>query len=253
MVNFSQLCRSLGYSHSGSSQSNLAKRVRRAAIDISHFTGRSTYKTYPSSNKKAPSGYFIKKETNSSRVSGATLRRALIYIGRAYKCQICSVAASWNNLPITLHVDHIDGDFTNNLLENLRFLCPNCHSQTATYCRGLQGTKVSEIALFKLLSRTRQNPFDAHDYCLNPKKPQTEKQSLNQERKKVKQALIAKERLAKIRLSDINVSKFGWVTKVARLLEMRPQKVNLWIKRHAPELYDTKCFKRQVEVMTTHV
>ncbi|GAB7048084.1 HNH endonuclease signature motif containing protein [Catenuloplanes indicus] len=39
----------------------------------------------------------------------------------------------WQGRPLKLHVDHIDGDFLNNTAENLRFLCPNCHSQTATY------------------------------------------------------------------------------------------------------------------------
>lgn len=49
-----------------------------------------------------------------------------------YRCSNCSLS-SWNNKPITLDLDHIDGDSSNNTFENLRFLCPNCHSQTDTY------------------------------------------------------------------------------------------------------------------------
>ena len=49
------------------------------------------------------------------------------------KCDICGIN-NWNNIPIILHLDHIDGDCHNHKLENLRLLCPNCHSQTETWC-----------------------------------------------------------------------------------------------------------------------
>jgi hypothetical protein len=48
------------------------------------------------------------------------------------KCSKCGIS-SWGNKPLTCHIDHIDGDRTNNELPNLRYLCPNCHSQTDTY------------------------------------------------------------------------------------------------------------------------
>jgi hypothetical protein len=51
-----------------------------------------------------------------------------------YKCELCG----WNEMnpytkTIPLEIDHIDGHYQNNLLENLRVLCPNCHSLTPTY------------------------------------------------------------------------------------------------------------------------
>lgn len=49
-------------------------------------------------------------------------------------CVKCGIGPEWEGDPLTLHLDHIDGDNTNNLLENLRILCPNCHSQTSTWC-----------------------------------------------------------------------------------------------------------------------
>lgn len=50
-----------------------------------------------------------------------------------YSCAECGVSNSWNNKPLSLQLDHIDGDATNNEKENLRWLCPNCHTQTDTY------------------------------------------------------------------------------------------------------------------------
>lgn len=51
------------------------------------------------------------------------------------KCSYCGIT-EWNGKPAPLELDHIDGNPDNNLLENLRILCPNCHAQTPTYCIG---------------------------------------------------------------------------------------------------------------------
>jgi|APGre2960657404_1045060.scaffolds.fasta_scaffold240080_1 5-methylcytosine-specific restriction endonuclease McrA len=58
----------------------------------------------------------------------ATLRNVLSCV-RGYKCEICGIS-DHNSLPITLQVDHVNGLANNNKLDNLRLLCPNCHSQT---------------------------------------------------------------------------------------------------------------------------
>ena len=51
---------------------------------------------------------------------------------RGYKCEICDIS-EWNNQKIQLECDHIDGIHYNNSPDNLRLICPNCHSQTTTY------------------------------------------------------------------------------------------------------------------------
>lgn len=49
-----------------------------------------------------------------------------------YKCTCCGIS-DWNGNPLILEIDHIDGKSDNNSPDNLRFICPNCHSQTNTY------------------------------------------------------------------------------------------------------------------------
>jgi 5-methylcytosine-specific restriction endonuclease McrA len=68
-----------------------------------------------------------------SRTNTALLRRAMFEYGFPYQCGICGCSCEWNSNNLLLQIDHIDGDFLNNSPENLRFLCPNCHSQTDTY------------------------------------------------------------------------------------------------------------------------
>lgn len=78
----------------------------------------------------------------NSKVSQATLRRAAKEILQ-YSCAECSNVGFYNNKSLTLQLDHINGNNTDNRIENLRWLCPNCHTQTETYgSRKLKLTKV---------------------------------------------------------------------------------------------------------------
>ena len=73
----------------------------------------------------------------------STQKRYLIEECGGYRCAECGTS-EWNNKPISLHIDHIDGNSDNNFPSNLRFMCPNCHSQTETYCgRNKKNTKRS--------------------------------------------------------------------------------------------------------------
>ena len=65
--------------------------------------------------------------------SGSSLKNRLFKEGiKKNKCEICNLD-KWNNKPLTCQLDHIDGNSKNHKLENLRIICPNCHSQTETY------------------------------------------------------------------------------------------------------------------------
>lgn len=62
---------------------------------------------------------------------GGVLKAELIKL-REHKCESCGLT-TWQNQPIPLEAHHIDGDKTNNTLENLQLLCPNCHTLTINY------------------------------------------------------------------------------------------------------------------------
>jgi Zn finger protein HypA/HybF involved in hydrogenase expression len=64
----------------------------------------------------------------TARKSRTILVRALLEIERSYVCVDCGRKDQWYGKKLFLEVDHIDGDWKNNIPENLRFLCPNCHS-----------------------------------------------------------------------------------------------------------------------------
>lgn len=76
------------------------------------------------------------KVTNIENGNSAPIQQLKKYLLEKHhkKCQHCGIGEYWNNLPLTLQLDHIDGDSDNNRLDNLRILCPNCHTQTQTWC-----------------------------------------------------------------------------------------------------------------------
>ena len=126
---YSDCLRALGLgTNGGSSTDTLKRRIAELDCDISHFGKKE--KTQSPQAKYSLDEILIE---NSTYANISRLKERLIKEGRLeYKCQNCGIK-EWQSKPLSLHLDHINGKNNDHRIENLRFLCPNCHSQTDTY------------------------------------------------------------------------------------------------------------------------
>ena len=125
---YSDCLRSLGLTTRGGSSTDILKRrIKELNCSTSHF-GKLT--------NVSPNIRYTLDEIlveNSTYTSISSLKRRLLKEERIeYKCAICGIS-EWLNKPLSLQLDHINGINNDHRIENLRFLCPNCHSQTDTY------------------------------------------------------------------------------------------------------------------------
>lgn len=129
------LMRRLGFKKfSGGSHLHLSRRLKDLGIDASHFTGRAHRRGKSDPKRKGPKDIFRLRQ-EGPRARHSLLKRALVESGVEHKCSSCGLSPEWEGNPLTLQVDHVDGNFLDDRKKNLRFLCPNCHSQTETFSK----------------------------------------------------------------------------------------------------------------------
>ena len=114
------LLKSLELKPCGGNYANIKRKLQQLEIDTSHWTGKAWNRDQQ-----------LKDWSEYTR--GVRIKPHLIRV-RGNKCESCGLE-EWLDCPITLEVHHIDGDKTNNTLENLQLLCPNCHSVTDNWRR----------------------------------------------------------------------------------------------------------------------
>lgn len=115
--------------------------ITERSLSIAHFTGKCWNKGRRDLHQPA-SEILVRGKKQQACI----LRRALLEIGREYRCEglneyqrPCPIVDQWNGAKLNLQIDHFTGDSSDNRPSNLRFLCPNCHSQTATFGNNREG------------------------------------------------------------------------------------------------------------------
>jgi hypothetical protein len=123
----------LRLSPTGCNYKGMPANFARLGLDVSHFTGQGHL-------RGKHHGWTPKRPLSEILVVGSTyfgsnhLKRRLIKEGLLVNlCSECGLLPEWQGKPLIMILDHRNGDNTDNRLENLRLLCPNCNSQQPTF------------------------------------------------------------------------------------------------------------------------
>ncbi|OUD01547.1 HNH endonuclease signature motif containing protein [Streptomyces swartbergensis] len=137
-VSIAEVLRRLGLPSSGSQRAHLRRWITEDQLTTEHFLGQAHQrgKSRPAMARR-PEDILVKHD-GERRTRTVVLRRALREVGVPEQCAECGIGPEWLGKPMTLEVDHVNGDWSDDRLENLRLLCPNCHAVTSTWCRGGQ-------------------------------------------------------------------------------------------------------------------
>ena len=123
----------------------LAIQKKYPDLDFSHFTGQSWNKGKTKAEDSRIAGQekytldevFVENSPVSQKVLRGYVERHQII---PYRCSCCGGDGHWQGGEISLEIHHINGTNTDNRIENLQYLCPNCHALTDNY-RGLNKKK----------------------------------------------------------------------------------------------------------------
>ncbi|HZA76436.1 MAG TPA: hypothetical protein VE623_08605 [Acidimicrobiales bacterium] len=134
-TSYSGVMRALGYEPSGGMHRWITAYVRQLGVDTSHFRGHASNegRRFADGERRRMTLEEILVR-DSTYTDNAALRRRLIKAGlKDGRCERRALD-SWMGESLPLALDHINGDHTDNRLQNLRILCPNCHALTDTWC-----------------------------------------------------------------------------------------------------------------------
>lgn len=151
---YNMLCNRLGLRQlvSGPERDYLIAALDYHGIDRSGLSHRKNNRekdrTYIGKNMTAQQvidAFFLEKDQHS--YSWPTVTRLVNeHKLLPMQCMECGISPKWNGLSLTLEIDHVNGDNKDHRLENLRRVCPNCHSQTVTYKgRNIKSLSITEI------------------------------------------------------------------------------------------------------------
>lgn len=116
----------LGYSPNSGVTETIRSYCESQGISLEHFTHTNLNRT-----QRTEENIFIENSTASQKVLRDWYRKGHY---SEYKCAICGQEPFWNNKELSLTLDHINGINTDDRLQNLRWICPNCDRQLDTFC-----------------------------------------------------------------------------------------------------------------------
>jgi predicted RNA-binding Zn-ribbon protein involved in translation (DUF1610 family) len=134
---FADVCRKINLPIRGKNYTTLKAWIKKLELDTSHFKDKASFANERSFKKSnlTDDEFFVISYRKSSQIKNRLTAH------KKYECEECGVGNNWNGKNIVLQLDHINGNHIDNTLTNLRFLCPNCHSQTSTYAGKLSKKK----------------------------------------------------------------------------------------------------------------
>lgn len=123
-----QVLNAFGLDNIGRNHFTARERIRELQLDTSHFNGRIRPRR-PAFIRSLDEIMVEDSVTQTSNLKKKLIKSGLLNVA----CEKCGITDKWNGDPLVLILDHKNGKRRDHRLENLRFLCPNCHSQTPTF------------------------------------------------------------------------------------------------------------------------
>jgi hypothetical protein len=127
---FCELCRKLGLAPKGGNLRTIKTKLNEFNVDYSHFTGQVWNKN---PNYPVYRGKFLPNLCEHSSLRSSYVKELVYRLGlKENKCEKCGLT-EWQGEPLVCELHHKNGDSTDNRIDNLIILCPNCHSQTENF------------------------------------------------------------------------------------------------------------------------